>query len=98
MASTTGDRGEWDWVLSSRADDQLSQIDPEVQERIVSKLDEVVSSEWREPEDFLDPLANSPFRKLRVGDYRLACRLLREKRLLSVESVRNRSGAYTADD
>jgi len=45
MGSTT-DSGDdaWDWVLSPRADDQFEQLDDETQERIVSKLDEVVST------------------------------------------------------
>jgi mRNA interferase RelE/StbE len=64
----------------------------------MEKLDEVVSSEWREPGDFLEPLSNSPFKKLRAGNYRLGCRLRHEHRILRVESVRQRSGAYTADD
>ena len=96
MGTTSDD--EWDWAFSPRADDQFSQLDTETQKRIISKLDEVVSSEWREPSDFLEPLTNSPFQKLRVGDYRLGCRLLREERVLRVESIRSRSGAYTADD
>ncbi|MFB6142479.1 MAG: type II toxin-antitoxin system RelE/ParE family toxin, partial [Halorientalis sp.] len=65
---------------------------------VTSKLDEVVSSEWREPAEFLEPLTNSPFQKLRVGDYRLGCRLLREERTLRVESIRQREGAYKGDD
>ena len=88
----------WDWEFSPRADDQFARLEPDVQERIVSKLDEVVSSEWREPGDFLEPLTGSPFQKLRVGDYRLGCRLLRDDHVLRVESIRKRSGAYTADD
>ena len=89
---------DWDWAFSHRADDQFASLEPDIQERIVSKLDEVVSSEWREPDTFLEPLTGSPFQKLRVGDYRLGCRLVREDRLLRVESIRKRSGAYTADD
>ena len=96
MGSAESD--DWDWALSQRADDQFASLHPDVQERIVSKLDEVVSSEWREPDAFLEPLTGSPFQKLRVGDYRLGCRLVRENRLLRVESIRKRSGAHTADD
>lgn len=55
MGSTASD-DEWDWVLSPRADDQFETLDDEAQERIASKLDEVVSSEWREPGDYLEPL------------------------------------------
>jgi len=95
---STSDGDGWDWRLSSRADDQFAQLDAETQERIVAKLDEVVGSEWRDPEEFLDPVTDSPFRKLRVGGYRLGCRLRRDDRVLRVESVRKREGAYSGDD
>lgn len=98
MGSTTGDDGDWEWQFSPRADDQFEQLGEETQRRIVSKLDEVVSSEWREPGEFLEPVTGSPFRKLRVGGYRLGCRLRREEHVLRVESIRKREGAYSADD
>lgn len=97
MGSTTANDG-WDWNLSERADDQFSQLDAEIQERIVAKLDEVVSSEWCEPANFLEPVTNSPFRKLRVGNYRLGCRVSHDERVLRVESIRKRDGAYSDDD
>lgn len=96
MGSTGSE--EWDWAFSPRADDQFASLESGDQQRVVSKLDEVVSSEWREPDAFLEPLTGSPFQKLRVGDYRLGCRLVRDERQLRVESIRKRSGAYTADD
>ena len=89
---------EWDWAFSPRADGQFARLESPVQERIVSKLDEVVSSEWREPRFFFQPLTGSPYQKLRVGDYRLGCRLLEDEQVLRIESIRKRSGAYTADD
>jgi mRNA-degrading endonuclease RelE of RelBE toxin-antitoxin system len=98
MGSTASDDEPWDWVFSPRADDQLEQLDGETRQRIVSKLDEVVSSEWRAPEEFLESVTNSPFQKLRVGHYRLGCRLLHDERRLRVESIRKREGAYSADD
>jgi mRNA-degrading endonuclease RelE of RelBE toxin-antitoxin system len=76
----------------------LSQLSTESQQRIINKLDEVVTSEWRTPDEFLDPLTNSPFRKLRAGKYRLGCRLREESATLRVESVRKREGAYKGDD
>jgi len=88
----------WDWAFSPRAEEQFSNLESDAQEQIVSKLDEVVSSEWREPDDFLEPLTNSPFQKLRVGDYRLGCRTMNNKKILRIESVRKRGGAYKADD
>lgn len=92
------DEEEWDWILSPRADTQFEQLDAETQQRIVSKLDEVVSSEWRNPEDFLEPLTGSPFQKLRIGGYRLGCRVRHEEQILRVESIRKREGAYSGDD
>lgn len=97
MGSAASDEG-WDWLLSPRADDQFDQLDGQTQQRLVAKLDEVVSSEWRDPEEFLESLTNAPFQKLRVGDYRLGCRLRREEQTLRVESIRKREGAYSGDD
>lgn len=89
---------EWSWKFTPRAADQFDSLDPHVQDRIVSKLDEVVDSEWRNPEDFLEPLTGGPFSKCRVGQYRLACILDFGKSVLEVHRIEHRSGAYTADD
>ncbi len=93
----TGD-GDWNWTFTPRAADQFDGLDPHVQDRIVSKLDEVVDSEWREPGDVLEPLTGGPFSRLRVGQYRLACVLDHGGSVLEVHRVEHRSGAYTADD
>ncbi|MBX0323015.1 type II toxin-antitoxin system RelE/ParE family toxin [Halomicroarcula sp. F13] len=89
---------EWTWKFTTRAADQFDSLDPHVQDRIISKLDEIVESEWREPDDFLEPLTGGPFSKLRVGQYRLACTLDRSGPVLEVHRIEHRSGAYTADD
>lgn len=89
---------EWTWKFTTRAADQFGSLDPHVQDRIISKLDEIVESEWREPDDFLEPLTGGPFSKLRVGQYRLACTLDRNGSVLEVHRIEHRSGAYTADD
>lgn len=88
----------WNWTLSPRADNQFEQLNGETQDRIASKLDNVVASEWRDPEDFLESLTGSPFQKLRVGGYRLGCRVKHDQRVLRVESIRKREGAYSGDD
>ncbi len=93
----TGNR-DWTWKFTRRAADQFDRLDPHVQDRIVSKLDEVVDSEWRQPVDFLEPLTGGPFAKLRVGQYRLACVLDHDTSVLEVHRIEHRSGAYTADD
>jgi len=51
---------------SQQAADQLEDLETETAERIVSKLDDVV---WN-PEHYLKRLSNSPYYRLRVGDYR----------------------------
>lgn len=89
---------EWEWAFAQRAVDQFESLDPHVQDRIVSKLDEIVESAWRDPDDFLEPLTGGPFSKLRVGQYRLACTLDHSGSMLEVHRIEHRSGAYTADD
>ena len=96
MGPTTSD--EWDRAFSPRAETQLSQLGSDIQQRIIENRDDVVTSEWRDPEDVLDPLQNSSFQKLRVGGYRVGCRLLRGSQMLRVESIRKREGAYKGDD
>jgi len=93
-----GSSDDWTWGLSPRAADQFDGLDAHVQDRIVSKLDEVVAAEWRDPSDYLEPLTGGPFEKLRVGQYRLACTLDRENSVLEVHRIEHRQGAYTADD
>ena len=97
MAPTTSDGG-WEWELSPRAESQLAELQSDTQQQIIEKLDEVVSSEWREPAEFLESLTNSPFQKLRVGGYRLGCRLQRDAQVMRVESIRKRENAYKGDD
>ena len=90
--------GEWTWAFGARAANQFDGLDAHVQDRIVSKLDEVVASEWRDPGDYLDPLTGGPFEKLRIGQYRLACVLDQDAKTLEVHRIEHRSGAYTVDD
>ena len=88
----------WTWKLTSRAADQFAGLDSHIQDRIVSKLDEIVDSEWREPADYVEPLTGGPFAKRRVGQYRLACVLDTDAGVVEVHRIEHRSGAYTADD
>lgn len=88
----------WTWAFAPRAADQFQKLDDHAQDRITSKLDEVVESEWRDPADYLEPLTGGPFEKLRIGQYRLASTLDHESLVLEVQRIEHRSGAYTADD
>jgi len=93
-----GSDGDWTWAFATRAATQFDGLDHHVQDRIVSKLDEIVDDQWREPADYVEPLTGGPFEKLRVGQYRLACTLDHRNRTLEVHRIEHRSGAYTADD
>jgi mRNA interferase RelE/StbE len=89
---------DWTWKFTQRAATQFDSFDTHVQDRIVSKLDDVISSNWRDPTDFLEPLTGGPFSKLRVGQYRLACVADQQTTTVEVHRIEHRSGAYTADD
>jgi len=93
----TSERG-WTWKFAPRAAAQFDGLDTHVQDRVVSKLDEIVDSEWRDPDDFVEPLTGGPFSKLRIGQYRLACIVNYDESILEVHRIEHRSGAYTADD
>ena len=56
----------WTWELSSTAEDDLDGLSPAEQDRILDKLDEIVSSPWRDPPEYGEPLRNSPYKKIRV--------------------------------
>lgn len=90
--------GEWTWELSSTAADDLDSLSPEDQERILDKLDEIVSSPWRDPPDYGEPLQNSPHKKVRIGEFRLSVTFKQADQRLVVARIKRRGGAYTADD
>ncbi len=70
--------GEWTWEFSSTAEDDLDGLSPADQDRIRDKLDEIVSSPWRDPPDYGEPLRNSPYKKIRVGEFRLSVSFRRD--------------------
>lgn len=89
---------EWTWELTSNAQDDLAALDPPEQDRILDKLDDICSNPWRDPPDYGEPLQNSPFRKVKVGGFRLAATFDRDGKRMVVTRIRRRGGAYTADD
>ncbi|RLM83544.1 type II toxin-antitoxin system RelE/ParE family toxin [Halobellus sp. Atlit-38R] len=90
--------GEWTWELASTAQDDLTGLSPEEQDRILEKLDETVNSPWRDPPDYGEPLQNSPYKKIRIGEFRLSVTFRRDEQRLVVARIKRRGGAYTADD
>ncbi|ELY39292.1 MULTISPECIES: type II toxin-antitoxin system RelE family toxin [Natronorubrum] len=90
--------GGWAWELASNAQDDLDALNPDEQQRIIDKLDEIVDSPWRDPPDYGEPLQNSPRRKVRVGEFRLAVTFHKDDHRMVVARIKRRGGAYTADD
>lgn len=90
---------EWDWKLTETAQRDFDALDDYARERIASKLDEIVTDQWREPTEHLEPLHGAPHSKLRVGPFRLGCRVDRPQQILFVLRIRKRGGdAYRSDD
>ena len=89
----------WDWELTETADRQFDDLDGYAQDRISSKLDEIVTDQWREPMGYLEPLEGVPHQKLRIGPFRLGCRVARSEQILYVLTITKRGGdAYRGDD
>lgn len=89
----------WRWELTDRCRRSFDDLDEYARERIVSKLDEIVTDQWRDPDDYLEPLAGVPHQKLRVGAFRLGCRVDHGERVVYVLQIRRRGGdAYRSDD
>lgn len=88
----------WTWELASKAQDDLDGLSPDEQDRILDKLDEIVESPWRDPPDYGEPLQNSPYRKVRIGDFRLSVTFQKAGQRIVVARIKRRGGAYTADD
>ena len=90
---------DWEWRLTDTARTHFDGLDDYGRERIASKLDEIVTDQWREPDEYLEPLSGAPHQKLRIGPFRLASRIDRTGKILYVLSIRKRGGdAYRGDD
>jgi len=88
----------WTWELASKARDDLGTLSTDERDRILDKLDEIVDSPWRDPPDYGEPLRNSPYRKVRIGEFRLSVTFRRDERRMVVARIKRRGGAYTAAD
>lgn len=89
---------EWTWRFSSTAQADFDELGPDDQERIENKLDEICDSPWRDPPEYGEPLEGSPYRKVRIGEFRLSTTFIREERGMIIARIKRRDGAYTADD
>ena len=86
--------GNWIWRVPPAALDRFGDLDSHVKDRIVSNLDELVESGWREPDDFLEPLTGGPFSTLQMGQYRLGCVLDREQAIRELHRIQHRGSRY----
>jgi mRNA interferase RelE/StbE len=77
---------------SQQAVEQLESLEDEVAQRIVRKLDDVV---WK-PDHYLLRLTDSPYYRLRVGDYRVVIDWRRDEDpdVLFVRDVGHRRNIY----
>ncbi len=93
---TTSD--DWDWEFRPPAAKSFDALDANLQERIVEKLDDIVTDEWREPHEHIEPLTGLPHGKIRIGDFRLGASADRETNTVIIYDIERRSGAYDPGD
>jgi mRNA interferase RelE/StbE len=84
----------WDYRFTPQARDDLRSLDDETAKRVVEKLEEVVSSEFRAPPEWLETLENLDYEKLRIGEYRALIIVVRDDRTLEVHQVGHRRNIY----
>jgi mRNA-degrading endonuclease RelE of RelBE toxin-antitoxin system len=88
----------WTWQFRAPAKRTYDGLDEHTRERITDKLDAIVNDQWREPDDYLEPLTGVPHSKLRIGQFRLGADCDRSERVLDVYTIERRSGAYKSGD
>ena len=89
---------EWTWQFRTPAKRTYDDLDAHARDRITDKLDEIVTDQWRDPDDYLEPLTGAPHSKLRIGQFRLGAECDHEARILDIYTIERRGGAYEADD
>lgn len=48
--------GEWSWIFKSPAKRTYDDLDEHTQTRITDKLDDIVNDQWRDPDEYTEPL------------------------------------------
>ncbi|OIB58711.1 type II toxin-antitoxin system RelE family toxin [Natrialba sp. SSL1] len=88
----------WQWQFQRPAKRTYDDLETHAQDRIVDKLDEIVTDQWRDPDDYLEPLTGVPHSKLRIGQFRLGVECNHTEKLLDIYTIERRSGAYKPGD
>jgi mRNA-degrading endonuclease RelE of RelBE toxin-antitoxin system len=79
-------RGDWRWQFRAPAKRTYDDLDDHAQKRITDKLDEIVTDQWRDPDDYLEPLTGAPHSKLRIGQFRLGAECNHTERILDIDT------------
>lgn len=89
---------EWTWSFRTPAKRAYDTLDPHAQNRITDKLDDIVTDQWRTPDDYLEPLTGAPHSKLRIGQFRLGVECDHDACVLDVYTIERRGSAYKPGD
>jgi len=89
---------EWSWQFRAPAKQTYDDLDEHSRMRITDKLDEIITDQWRDPDDYLEPLTGAPYSKLRIGQFRLGAVCDHDANVLDIYTIKRRSGAYKQDD
>lgn len=85
----------WTWEPLERAADGMEALDADTQQRVLDKLEDVVSDESRHPPGFAKPPTGmGPWQSLRIGGYRSIVQFDRDERVVQVRAVGQRSSIY----
>ena len=77
-------------VVSDNAAEWLRDAEPDVRDRIVNKLDDITDF----PDHYLKRLSDSPYYRLRVGDYRMIIDWRKDNDELFVRDIGHRRNIY----
>jgi mRNA interferase RelE/StbE len=80
----------WQIIWSVKSIKQLDKLDSKHSQRIIRAIIECADDPFR----FVVRLTNSPFYRLRVGDYRVIMDLQQNKLIIFVVELDHRSGIY----
>ncbi len=94
----TSDGEEWSIRFTDTGKADFLALEADDQDQLRNKLTDIVESPWRDPPDYGEPLQNSPYKKVRIGQFRLSVTFDRTDNEMAIARIKRRSGAYTADD
>jgi mRNA-degrading endonuclease RelE of RelBE toxin-antitoxin system len=88
----------WTWQFRAPAKRTFDDLDEHARNRIAEKLDEIVTDQWRDPDEYLEPLTGVPHSKLRIGQFRLGAECDHDAQILDIYVIERRGGAYKPGD